>query len=988
MSPRKKGFIVFIEVLFGLSATAIFALVPFVAPGFQTEVEIISLSENGHERANTVAYSPDGSLIAVGASSGIYYFDTRTYQVLRFVPTETWVRSLAFSPDGSLLATGSYDPIVRLWQARDGKLASELAGHTAWVRSVAFSPDGDTLATASDDDTVRLWDLSIRETALTIQEDVRGVRAVTFSPDGTLLATGGSDNAVRLWRVDDGSLVRELNGHKGWVRSLAFSPDGRLLASGGFDADILLWQVENGNLLKTLDAHSSSVLSLAFSPDGNLLASGSVDETVRLWQMPQGDPYDLLIGHSDFVFGVAFSPDGKNLVSGGVDNSIRIWPVVDGARPAALELISSPSSCVVCHHSPGPHLPPRVPEPSCATCHGEGALVINWCPWFPRSPGDTTLQVTPEYLLKNAGVPHISTNLGIALSTPGNGEHLYSLQGLVSIVPVRGYVFSSNMPLQDIEVTLEIWSPSGMVDSLSTNPQHDGSFSFSANIRPVGNMISMGSFGTQRNCMVCHTEAETVIPAGDVRLVVYATAPDGTQAYDERLIKNDYSTTMILPVHLVREDGQPAVNIPVQAVTRLYEWRERSYTEISNAEGWVNLEAEMLSTVPTIYKISIPPVVIGGTWYESIETANVILNPGETEIDEITIQVRERTGRVEGQISGVHDPLQVYAIHLPDGEVMASVTSDDGKYAIPDLPIGQYMITLEEPWVSQNSVHLEESPSAVVDFTLSALTGNVVDGRVTDSDGEVLPFAWVSAGSNTTWTDPASGSFDLYGLVDSSPSIIVGAPGFYSQAHLAAGSADSLRLAVALVRRPETEFVSWGMGQVFIPPETIANEKDGVIIFEQGWLWGHGEYEQPLVIRLNAGRIMIDSGKFALERLPGASAWFYLFEGNAAVSWDGSADAITMAAGEMIYLGEDTPARAVQYQPVVVRALVGEKDASQPNIWQPSLDALLSDWTARTAILLAQIVTIVVYLAAFVALFAFPLVAVNQVLRKRKARRK
>jgi len=115
------------------------------------------LARWGKGTVNQIAYSPDGSLLAVASSIGIYLYDAQTLEEVRFIEINAWVTSVAFSPDGTRLASGSKDGTVRLWRVADGTPMHTLEGHTDWVRSVAFSPDGALLASGSDDRTVRLW---------------------------------------------------------------------------------------------------------------------------------------------------------------------------------------------------------------------------------------------------------------------------------------------------------------------------------------------------------------------------------------------------------------------------------------------------------------------------------------------------------------------------------------------------------------------------------------------------------------------------------------------------------------------------------------------------------------------------------------------------------------------------------------------------------------------------------------------------------------
>ena len=273
-----------------------------------------------------IAYSPDGTRLAVASSIGIWIYDADTGEELSLLTGHTlYVFSVSFSPDGATLASGSGDETVRLWDVATGTLKATLTGHTWAVSSVSFSPDGATLASGSGDETVRLWDVATGTLKATLTGHTWAVSSVSFSPDGATLASSG-DEAVRLWDVATGTLKATLIEHTLYfVFSVSFSPDGATLASGSGDGTILLWDVVTGTLKATLTGHTSFVISVCFSPDGKTLASGSGDESIRLWDASTGNHLKTLTGHTDSVFSVSFSPDGTTLASGSGDGTILLW---------------------------------------------------------------------------------------------------------------------------------------------------------------------------------------------------------------------------------------------------------------------------------------------------------------------------------------------------------------------------------------------------------------------------------------------------------------------------------------------------------------------------------------------------------------------------------------------------------------------------------------------------------------------------------------
>jgi WD40 repeat protein len=291
---------------------------------------------------NSLSYSPDGTMLAVGTHHDIQVWDLKTGKENFSYKYSTGEAKVAFSQDGKSVVVSRYH-VVELLDPLTGKIQSKhskkgVDGH------LAFSPDGKTLA-RGESSRVTLYDFPAMTKSKTLDCESKthnGTAGVVFSPNGKLVAVGLDEKVARVFNVETGKQLFNLEGHKGGVWSVAFSPDGKTLATGAGDltesfsplsGEIKLWDISNGKELVHMKVHPWYVTSLAFSPDGTMIASGSwavgdyrkggilLSDAMTLKEVARCE------GHGGQTMAVAFSPDGKILASGGTDSKVKLWEI-------------------------------------------------------------------------------------------------------------------------------------------------------------------------------------------------------------------------------------------------------------------------------------------------------------------------------------------------------------------------------------------------------------------------------------------------------------------------------------------------------------------------------------------------------------------------------------------------------------------------------------------------------------------------------------
>lgn len=230
------------------------------------------------EPIQAVQFSNSGDTIIVSGVGGRWMvFDTVTRELLAvYQDGQDVIQTIKFSPDGNLLALGSKDSCVYIYQCtkaahRFSKIG-KCSGHSSFISHIDWSKDSTVLRTNSGDYELLYWNPTLCR-QITTHGTVRNLEWATQSCtvsfetvgiwpenfDGTdinsvckdgeeqFLVTADDTGKIRLFSYPASqpkSLSHAYRGHSSHVTSVKFMHDGvRLLSAGGMDTSVLQWRV-------------------------------------------------------------------------------------------------------------------------------------------------------------------------------------------------------------------------------------------------------------------------------------------------------------------------------------------------------------------------------------------------------------------------------------------------------------------------------------------------------------------------------------------------------------------------------------------------------------------------------------------------------------------------------------------------------------------------------------------------------------------------
>ena len=317
----------------------------------QWELPDGAIARLGKGRINDMQYSPDGSILAVATTIGIWVYDTDSYQEQALLSRSNQeMEKVYFNHDGTvLIGMERFSQKTTHWDITLPKIKKSSKKRHDFPHHITYSTDGNTFVTKSFKD-IHIWDSKTNTSKHILKGHNDYIGCLSYSPDDKIIASGSHDQTIRLWDVETGKHIRTLTGHQDNITFLSFSPDGSTLISVSRDMTINFWDITSGEL--KLPFASKGVISdkidtkekikmTFFSSDQSILITAGESRTIHLWDSTTCKLKQTFFDKNEDnketsyvkeVEDILFSPDGKSMLSLVKGDEIRMWDIATGKR--------------------------------------------------------------------------------------------------------------------------------------------------------------------------------------------------------------------------------------------------------------------------------------------------------------------------------------------------------------------------------------------------------------------------------------------------------------------------------------------------------------------------------------------------------------------------------------------------------------------------------------------------------------------------------
>jgi WD40 repeat protein len=274
--------------------------------------------------------TPDGALLAIGATDGVRLWDARRGEELRFLPLPDSMMAI-FRNEGRELLTCSYVRGVQRWPVERDTQSGLRLGKPLRVKlpfapeRIALSEDHRFLAVVGEEAASgQLIDLDTG-TAVIPKLPHTSVAYVALSADAQWLATGGwHSERVRLWSAKTGEVIQKWE--LGTGSRVHFTPDSRELIIARSEEFIFHDTQKLGVTRRLTRASGLYPGHVAFTSDGRLMALELTPGVIDLKAVATGQTLARLENpRGDASTWMAFTSDDQLIVAAQYANTISRW---------------------------------------------------------------------------------------------------------------------------------------------------------------------------------------------------------------------------------------------------------------------------------------------------------------------------------------------------------------------------------------------------------------------------------------------------------------------------------------------------------------------------------------------------------------------------------------------------------------------------------------------------------------------------------------
>ena len=272
------------------------------------------LTRFGQGGIRSMVLSPDGTLLVIASSLGLWWYNVSKRIPLTLWEEETSVNDIVFSACGEWLATSSWllSAPTKIWEVKNGNcLATFTDEESREVSALIFSPNRERFVVSKHwrrkeerFSCVEIWQLPQK-----LQDNVSphlegiyvGSNPLAFSPDNRLLAFASPDGAPE-----------------------PYHEDGYPISDGGSpvtSSKVVVYELATMQHVTTLNG-LTDVGSISFSPCCKFIAACNKNGTPRVWKIPDQFSTDVSPWHLPKVYQkqnekgyhfISYTPEGMLL---------------------------------------------------------------------------------------------------------------------------------------------------------------------------------------------------------------------------------------------------------------------------------------------------------------------------------------------------------------------------------------------------------------------------------------------------------------------------------------------------------------------------------------------------------------------------------------------------------------------------------------------------------------------------------------------------